>query len=128
MMLGEQDAPASLLRNQHLCRMENGAHPLGIPAHDPLIAQARQAMNELAGTRIPPMQHGIKDNSAAAAQHQGNLHEDGSSSAVLQPIGDVAGQVLQAYAARPSIARPAATNPVRPVAVDAQPSNIGSLY
>eukprot|EP00961_Rhodomonas_salina_P061489 825660-Rhodomonas_salina.1 len=74
--------------------MENGAHPLTLPAHDQLIAQARQAMNELAGTHIPPMQHSIEDNSVVAAQHQGNLHQDGSISAVLPLIGDVAGQVL----------------------------------
>eukprot|EP00961_Rhodomonas_salina_P223284 3019525-Rhodomonas_salina.1 len=74
------------------------------------------------------MQHGIEDNSAVAAQHQGNLHQDGSISAVLQPIGDVASQALQAHAARPSVARPATLNPVRPMAVEAQPSNIGSLY
>eukprot|EP00961_Rhodomonas_salina_P112269 1510895-Rhodomonas_salina.1 len=64
-------------------------------------------MNGLVGTRIPPMQHGIEDNSAVAAQHQGNHHQDGSIRAVLPLIGDVAGQVLQAHAARPSIARPA---------------------
>eukprot|EP00961_Rhodomonas_salina_P002517 35048-Rhodomonas_salina.1 len=74
------------------------------------------------------MQHGIEDNSAVAAQHQGNLRQDGSISAVLPLIGDVAGQVLQAHAARPSAARPATLNPVRPTAVEAQPSNIGSLY
>eukprot|EP00961_Rhodomonas_salina_P262438 3546646-Rhodomonas_salina.1 len=99
-----------------------------MPAHDPLIAQARQAMNELAGTRIPPMQHCIEDNSAVAAQHQGNHHQDGVICAVLLLIGDVAGQVLQEHTARPSIARPATLNSVRPVAVEAQPSNLGSLY
>eukprot|EP00961_Rhodomonas_salina_P081883 1100887-Rhodomonas_salina.1 len=73
-------------------------------------------MNGQVGTRIPPMQHGIKDNSAVAAQHQDNHRHDGSIGAVLLPIGDVAGQVLQAHAARPSIARPATTNLVRSVA------------
>eukprot|EP00961_Rhodomonas_salina_P030927 416004-Rhodomonas_salina.1 len=85
-------------------------------------------MNGLVGTRIPPMQHGIEDNSAVAAQHQDNHRHDGSIGTVLPPIGDVAGQVLQAHAARPSIARPATTNLVRSMAVEAQPSNIGSLY
>eukprot|EP00961_Rhodomonas_salina_P096209 1293753-Rhodomonas_salina.1 len=85
-------------------------------------------MNGLVGTRIPPMQHGIEDNPAVAAQHQDNHHHDGSICAVLPPIGDVAGQVLQAHAARPSIARPATTNLVRSMVVEAQPSNIGSLY
>eukprot|EP00961_Rhodomonas_salina_P258464 3493239-Rhodomonas_salina.1 len=63
-----------------------------MPAQDPLIAQARQAMNGLVRTRIPPMQHGIEDNSAVAAQRQDNHHHDGSIGTVLPPIGDVAGQ------------------------------------
>eukprot|EP00961_Rhodomonas_salina_P006128 82966-Rhodomonas_salina.3 len=128
-MQGEQDAPAPHLHNQHLHRMENGAHPFpGVPAHDPLIAQARQAMNELAGVRIPPMQHGLEDNQAVAAHQQGNQHQDGGIRAVLPQIGNVTGQVLQAHTARPSIARPAALNSVRSITVEAQPSNIGSLY
>eukprot|EP00961_Rhodomonas_salina_P277630 3751859-Rhodomonas_salina.3 len=85
--------------------MENGEHPFpGVPAHNPLIAQARQAMNELAGVRIPPMRHCLEDNAAVAAHHQGNQHQDGGIDTVIPPIGNVTGQVLQAHAERPSIA------------------------
>eukprot|EP00961_Rhodomonas_salina_P048478 650766-Rhodomonas_salina.1 len=42
-------------------------------------------------------------------------HHDGSIGTVLPLIRDVAGQVLQAHAARPSIARPVTTNLVRSV-------------
>eukprot|EP00961_Rhodomonas_salina_P291419 3931989-Rhodomonas_salina.1 len=127
MMHEEQDVPAPHLHNQHLRRMENGAHPFpGGPARDQLIAQARQAMNELAGARIPPMQHSLEDNPAAAAHHQGN--QDGGAGAVLLPIRNVAAQALQASAARPNVVQPTALNSVRPVIVEEQLSNIGSLY
>eukprot|EP00961_Rhodomonas_salina_P077996 1047459-Rhodomonas_salina.1 len=133
-MRAEHNLPVQGLQNQHLRRMENGAHPFpGVPAHDPLIAQVSQTMNEQAGTRIPPMQHGIADNIATATQELGNeqftsgAFNVGASTA-LPPIGNIAAQALEAHAARTSTAQPAGPKPVRSMAVEAQPSNIGALY
>eukprot|EP00961_Rhodomonas_salina_P295621 3935625-Rhodomonas_salina.2 len=90
-------------------------------------------MNEQAGALIPPMHHCLKDNMAVAEQIQGNQqHMPGvqHTGAVLLLIIrlSVAAQALQAHTARPTITQPAVHNSVRPTAVEAQPSNIGSHY